>query len=59
MLFGIEKERRSVNLPSVEVMDDAAKRLGAKDHKTLLEYAPMSFKGAFKLICELIQKYER
>jgi hypothetical protein len=45
-------------LPSVLVMDDAARRLGAPDHETFLADAPTSMKCAFKLICKLLMKHE-
>ncbi|MCP3732037.1 hypothetical protein M9978_16550 [Sphingomonas sp. MG17] len=39
-------------------MDDAAKRLGAPDHRAFLAIAEPSMKCAFKLICRLIEKHE-
>lgn len=40
------------------IMDDAARRLGAPNHTAFLSVASHSMKCAFRLICELIAKYE-
>ncbi len=45
-------------LPSIEVMDDAARRLGAPNHQVFLAVASPAMKCAFELICRLIGKHE-
>lgn len=42
-----------------EVMDDAARRLGAPGHTDFLNIASYSMKCAFKLICALIVENNR
>lgn len=44
--------------PSIEVMDAAAKRLGAPNSQSFLAVASDSMKSAFKVICELIGRHE-
>jgi hypothetical protein len=45
-------------LPSEIVMDDAAKRLGAPNHREFLRFAAPSMQCAFLLICQLLMKHE-
>lgn len=45
-------------LPSWEVMDDVARRLGAPDARAFLAAAPASMKACFRLCCTLVAKYE-
>jgi hypothetical protein len=42
-----------------QVMDRAARKLGAPDHKAFLSAAPTSMVCAFRLICELIVENDR
>lgn len=44
--------------PSVEVMDEAARRLGAPSHQSYLTMATEPMKAAFKIICVMIGRYE-
>ena len=44
--------------PSVEVMDDAARRLDAPSHQSYLAMATEPMKEAFKVICTLIGRHE-
>jgi hypothetical protein len=39
-------------------MDDAAKRLGAPNHREFLRLATPSVQCAFLLICQLLMKHE-
>lgn len=51
----------SVTLDDIteDVMDDAARMLGAPNHKALLSIATHSMQCAFKLICKLIVENDR
>lgn len=41
------------------IMDQAARRMGAADHKEFLAAAPRSMQGAFRLVCELLVENNR